>query len=131
MDYVALKAELDAGHPGTGAYNVDDTLAAAELNTVNRTTNKTIVTGDELFTSTDGTEFGALTDHKRSLWVSFCSKDIDPFASANVTFVTWVFGGGSNTVSTLATVRINDVSRAVELSLGTVDAGHIQYARTL
>ena len=36
MDYVALKAELDAGHPTTGAYNVDDTLAAAELNAENR-----------------------------------------------------------------------------------------------
>lgn len=131
MDYQLLKTELDAGHPVTGAYNADDTLAAGELNAVNRTTNKAVVTGDELFTATDGTEFAALTDHKRELWVGFCSKDVDPFASANIAFVQWIFGAGSTTVSTLATVRVNNVSRATELGLGEVDAGHIQYARTL
>ena len=37
MDLQALKTELDAGHPVTGAYNVDDALAAGELNAVNQT----------------------------------------------------------------------------------------------
>ena len=36
MDYQALKAELTAGHPDTGAYNVDNQLAANELNMINR-----------------------------------------------------------------------------------------------
>ena len=36
IDYQALKTELLAGHPDTGAYNVDDQLAADELNAVNR-----------------------------------------------------------------------------------------------
>lgn len=36
LDYTALKAELDAGHPTTGAYNANDSLAAGELNAVNR-----------------------------------------------------------------------------------------------
>lgn len=33
---IKLRAELDLGHPDTGAYNVDDKLAAAELNAANR-----------------------------------------------------------------------------------------------
>lgn len=36
MDYVALKAELDAGHPDTGAYSLVDATAADELNAINR-----------------------------------------------------------------------------------------------
>lgn len=36
LDYQALKDELTAGHPVSGAYNADDTLAAAELNALNR-----------------------------------------------------------------------------------------------
>lgn len=32
----ALKAELLAGHPDTGAYNADDQLAADEINALNR-----------------------------------------------------------------------------------------------
>lgn len=36
LQYQALKDELLAGHPDTGPYNVDDTLAAGELNAINR-----------------------------------------------------------------------------------------------
>ena len=39
IDYTALNAELTAGHPDTGAYNVDDALAADELNAANRPNN--------------------------------------------------------------------------------------------
>ncbi len=36
MNIPALKAELLAGHPDTGAYNADNQLAADEINAVNR-----------------------------------------------------------------------------------------------
>lgn len=36
LDYAALAAELTAGHPETGAYSVTDSVAAAELNALNR-----------------------------------------------------------------------------------------------
>ena len=36
MGTAALKIELEAGHPDTGAYNADSQLAADELNAVNR-----------------------------------------------------------------------------------------------
>lgn len=36
LDYQALKDELTAGHPDTGAYNADDALAADQLNALNR-----------------------------------------------------------------------------------------------
>lgn len=36
MDYAALKAELDSGHPTTGAYSLTDNIARDQLNEVNR-----------------------------------------------------------------------------------------------
>ena len=36
IDYQALKSELTAGHPDTGAYNASNSIAADELNAVNR-----------------------------------------------------------------------------------------------
>ena len=64
MDYQALKAELDAGHPDTGAYSVDAATAAAELNAVDRTLPRSSMNGDEIFAATDNAEFVGLTDHK-------------------------------------------------------------------
>lgn len=134
MDYLALKAELLAGHPGTGAYNVSDQLAADQLNAVNRTKNLTLITGDEAFGATVGSEFTALTDHKRLLWLSFCGKDINPFSAANVALVTWLFGGGSATLAALAALRTTNISRAAEIAAdidysGLISVSHVTTAR--
>lgn len=132
MDYQAIKDELLAGHPDTGAYNVDDVLATGELNAVNRTVNKSSLTGDEIFAATDKIEFGALTDHHQEMWVGFCGRDsIDPTGTANIDFLDHVFGVSSTTKTTLASLRQETVSRAVELGLGLLRVGDIQNARAL
>ena len=132
MDYVALKAELDAGHPDTGAYNVDDALAAAELNTVNRTRPRGSMNGDEIFAATDNAEFIGLTDHKQQLWVSFTSKDIiNAYDATNIDFLDYIFGAGSTTKTVLAGLRTEAISRANEIGIGEVDEWKVEYARTL
>ena len=69
MDIAALKAELAAGHPDTGAYTTGNPeTAAAELNAVNRTKNKSSLTGDEMFDATVIADWSALTDHQQQLW---------------------------------------------------------------
>ena len=130
MNIAALKAELDAGHPDTGAYTTGNPeTAAAELNAVNRTKNKSSLTGDEMFDATVIADWAGLTDHQQQLWVAFTSKDsIDPFGVANVAFVTNLFGAGSDTLTALAALRKDDVSRAVELGLGEVKPGHVTEA---
>ena len=132
MDYQALKAELDAGHPDTGAYNVDNALAANELNAINRTSDRSSMSGDEIFAATDNTEFIGLSDHHRDLWVSFTSKDvINAFETTNIEFVDYVFGPASTTKSTLAGLRTEDVSRATEIGLDVPNASHVTHARSL
>ena len=133
MDYIALKAELDLGHPDTGAYNVDDILAAGELSAVNRTVPRDSMSGDEIFSATDNAEFIALTDHKRDLWVSFTSKDIiNAYDATNIEFLDYIFGVSSTTKTTLSGLRTLDVARWQEIGLDKApDNGHINYARTL
>ena len=124
---------LERGYSG-----MTDEEIAADLNTEYRTRNLARISGDEAFAATDATEFGNLGDtqeersHKQVLWLSFCGRtSIDPFGSANVSLVQWVFGGGSVTISNLADIRTEPCSRAVELGLGEVAVGHIENARAL
>ena len=129
MDLAALKAELTAGHPDTGAYDVTDSGAAVELNVANREGYKRSLTGNDLFTSTAASEFAALTDTHKQMWISWCSTERDPWDGANVAFVVYIFGGGSATMAALAALRVEPISRAQELGFGVVAAGHVQRAR--
>jgi len=131
MDIITLAAELTADPLARGYAGMTHQQAADSLNTKNRDYALTNMTGDELFANTDSVEFAALTDAKKSQWISFCSTDRHPFGAANVAFVQYIFGGGSTTVSNLSAARTleNHISRAEELGLGTVSAGHVEAAR--
>ena len=132
MDYQALQEELVSDPLERGYSTMSDEEAATDLNTVYRTKTRASMTGDEIFQQTNTSEFVALTDHRQSLWLSFCARDqVDPVQSNNVSFVTTLFGSGSVTVSNLADARTEDVSRAVELGLGSVSPGHVTKARAL
>ena len=67
----------------------------------------TSLTGNKVFTATDGAEFAALADAKQQLWMAFCGQsEIDPWDSANITFLQWVFGSNSTTQANLAALRV-------------------------
>ena len=103
---------------------------ADDLNTEYRERLLQTMSGDELFCHTDIAEFGGLTMEQKQLWVSFCGRTaVDPSKAANVSFVTWLFGDESMTVTALNTARREDISRAFELGLGAVSAGHVESAR--
>ena len=132
MDYTALKAELDAGHPDTGAYDADNQIAADQINAVNRTVNRSPVTGDEMYNVTDSAEFDALTDAKKDRWVMFTrSTVIDLQAGPNQAMVNHIFGNPSASRTAMIALSTETVSRATELGLGFVKAGHVQDARAI
>ena len=129
MSLAALKAELSAGHPDTGAYSATDSIASTEINTVNRTRNRTSMTGSEVINQIDSTEWNALTDaQKQEVWDVVHLGDINPFG-VEATLLINVFGGGSATITALAAARKDDVSRADELGLGRVREGTVTSAR--
>ena len=78
LDYVALKAELDAGHPDTGAYSANDQTARDELNAVNRPDTVTIEECINFLLmenvhQTDGTD-----TQDRAIWTRL--KDVEALA---------------------------------------------------
>lgn len=74
--------------------------------------NRDSMSGNELLSLTNSTEFAALSDHKRTLWISFTARDgVDPFDSAAVALVQYIFGAGSSTVSALSAARTEQVPR--------------------
>jgi hypothetical protein len=95
------------------------------------TRNKSSLSGDDLFKNTDDTEFAGLTDHKRGIWVSWCNTDRDPFDTANVAFVLWVFGGGSTTISNLSAARVEAITRAQLIGVGTATLRDVARARLI
>lgn len=127
-DIAKLKTELLAGHPDTGAYNADDALAAGELNAVNRTTNKTSMTGSEVMQAVVKADFVALSaGDQQQVWNILHLGTLDPFGiEADLLADIFV---GSDTVAALAAARVNNVSRAVELGIGLVGANHVELAR--
>ena len=125
-----LRAELTVDPLGRNYAGLTDTQVVQSLRLVNRTLTRTSMSGDLVFQQTNGTEFGALTDAKKSQWLAFCGRDaIDPAAPANVSFVQYVFGAGAATLTSLAASRQYSVSRADELGLGAVFEGDVARAR--
>jgi hypothetical protein len=132
MDFFALRDEINTDSLTRGYSGMTDAEVADDLNTIYRTRVRTTMSGDEIFSATDSTEFTGLTDHERVLWVSFCGKDnIDPSNATNIAFLDYIFGGSSTTKSTLATLRTENISRAEELGFGFIKEANVAYARTL
>lgn len=125
-----LKIELAAGHPDTGPYSANNATAAVEINVVNRTKPIPFLTGDGIFQATNESEFAGLSNQKRDLWLSFCARHrVDPFGSANVAFVKYIFDDPSATLTALAVLRSKAVSRADELGITRVREGTVAEAR--
>lgn len=127
---VLLKAEISSD-----VFRVYSTMnnkeVADSLNTVDRTRNRTSMTGDEIYNNIDSrADWDALTDVQRGDFLAFCGRDtIDPFASANVETVKRIFGDVSNTVTNLSAARVEAVSRATEINIGFVTEGAVQHVR--
>lgn len=129
MDYVALKAELDGTHPVTGAYDASNQVAADQLNAVNRTRNRSSMTGKEVKDRIDTGEWAGRTDAQKQIVLALCTRDdLDPFGIDATIFQT-AMTGATATLAALNSYRVEDISRAEELGFGVVTAAHVDTAR--
>lgn len=131
MTLEVLVAEIQ-NDPLTRDYaSMTDQEVADSLNTVNRDRNRASMTGDEVFQQiANQAAWDGLTDAQRQLFMAFCGRsEIDPFAAANVNFITSIFGGGSATVTNLAAARVEQISRGVEIGFGVVNVRDVTRAR--
>ena len=133
-DLKALSNEITDDPLGRGYSAMTDQQIADDLNTAYRTRALSSLSGDEIFQQTDPTEFTNLTTDKQTQWLSFCGRaSVDPFATANVEFVKWIFGASSTTVANLSESRAESVTRAEELALlgrsDEIGPAHVAEAR--
>ena len=128
-DIAKLRAELTADPLGRGYAAMTDVAVAADLNTVYREHNKSLLTATEVLNAVVLAEFNALTDTvQRRIWDVIHIGEINPFGVEEKLFIA-AFGAGSVTIANLAEIRKEAVSRAVELGIGFVYPGHVQNAR--
>lgn len=148
MSLQALKDELLAGHPVTGAYDADDALAAAEVMAVNvDVVGPITVTELREWAATNARAFKldsarttGSTDQVKSLAIIGMSvlnsgpEGLDPANATHVALVNELVADGvwSAADRTALIAKATKVlSRAEILSLGRVRAGEVAQARAL
>lgn len=132
MDYQILADEITNDPLARGYSGMTDEQVTDSLNlTIDRDVNRENISGSEAWNTTVSADYAGLTDAKKSEWLSFCGiESNDPFGAA-VQVVVDVFGGGSDTAAALDALRVDTVSRAVELFGVDVIIGDVQNARAL
>ena len=148
----ALKAELDAGHPVTGAYSDNSEAAAEEINALNRTRINAIGSAELLAWSGQASS----GDRPRIIKIEEGKANADEQCAAlcitaeqmimrdntsldlnlpdRVAMLNALVAYGVLSVADKASIDAlaeESISRADELSLGSVRAGTIEQARSL
>lgn len=111
--------------------SMSDQQAADDLNTVNIPRNRTSMSRTEILQSVEASAYSALTgDDLVAFWGLLGTETLDPFGVEAQVMIK-IFGGGSDTITALASARVELISRAVELGLGNVKPGHVYNARAV
>jgi hypothetical protein len=129
MSIQILNEELTNDPLGRGYSGMNDAEAAADLNTVYRTQNVESMEATVIANVIDKTQWDGLSDtDKDIIWNLLHMGTLNPWGIEADIFVD-VFGAGSATITALAALRVEDISRAAELGLGEVSEGDVQKAR--
>jgi hypothetical protein len=148
----ALRQELDAGHPVTGAYSDDSETAAAEINALNRTRINPIGSAELLAWSGQASsgdrpriikiEEGKANADEQCAALCITAEQMimrdntsldlnlpDRVAMLNALVAYGVLSAADK--ASIDALAEESISRADELSLGSVRAGTIEQARSL
>lgn len=138
MNYEALKVELLAGHPVTGAYNVDDALALAECNAVNIIRDRVSLSAAAIFDEIlkERAEWDALGTDATRQWVrdilSINSIEGISTVVSSPARVELIATLGTNTKAAIALLIPETVSQMTVLGFGAaIIIGDVQNARAL
>ena len=126
-----LAIELSDDPLARGYAGMTDAQVVTSINTADRSVPRTMMTASEVANAIDPTEFNALlpTDEQK-IWNVLSLGELNPYG-IEATIFTSVFGVGSDTITALAAARSTLISRADELSIGSVRIVHVASARRL
>lgn len=102
---------------------------AADINSEYRNRFLQRIAGADLFEGIEGADWVLLSEADRTLVLQILSLgDVNPQGNAR-TLLVGIFGGGSQTISNMAALATETVTRADELQLGRVRVGDIVACR--
>jgi len=124
-----LKIEIITDPLARSYSGMTNAAVTMSLNTKNRSRNKEFMLGWEVGEEIVASEYGSLTDQQRLEVLSYTSASVvKPFGFAAIV-VKKAFGVGSTTIQNLIAARVETISRAEELGLGTVTEGGVEHVR--
>lgn len=127
-----LRTEVQTDPLGRGYSGMTSADLLANLQTVNRTRNKTALSPSEVYQNIDQTEWAALSaSDQDEIWnILHLGDPLDPFGREATRFIA-IFGGGSTTITALQALRVDNISRLEEIGIGgTVTEHQINQARS-
>lgn len=130
MSNPILREELVTDPLGRSYITMSDQECTDDLNSIYRTRNVTEMSASDVLNIIDTTEWGALSDtEQRKIWdILHMGGSLNPWGNEAQMFIS-VFGAGSQTIQDLADARVEDISRANELGLGTIRESDVHKAR--
>lgn len=132
MDYVRLKSEITLDPAVLGYAGKTDQQIADLLNslTTGRTIERSVIPAHEALEATVPAEWAALTAAEKQRYQTITGVGSVNLKGANTrSAMAAMFGPATTTRANLIALQIKTVSRAEELGLGRVEAGHVAKAR--
>ncbi len=127
-----LRTEVQDDPLGRGYSGMTSADMLLDLQTINRTRNKTGLNPSEVYQNIDQTEWAALnTFQQEEVWnILHLGDPLDPFGREATRFVA-IFGGTSATIIALQALRVDNISRLNQIGIsGTVTEHQINRSRT-
>jgi len=110
-----------AGDPlGRGYSAMNDVQLLSSLNAADRSRNRTSMTGREVKSQVDSTEYNALSDAKKQQMIELMKRDDLDLFGLDKEIMIDIFGGASTTGTSLVTARVESITRGVEIGWGVV-----------
>lgn len=130
VDYAKLKDELVNDPENYGYAAMTDQQVVTSMHVKDRTRNLTSLTGSEVLNAVVKGDYITLSDtEKDRVWQVLHLGDINPFGIEAELFAD-IFGPQSETIANLKAIRVEAIDREVELGLGRVGVGTVQFVRS-
>ena len=129
IQYGLMKIEILTDPIVRSYAGMTDQQVLDDLYTLTRSRNKASMTGKEVADEVTLADWDTLTDAKKAQFLALIARDdLDPFGYAEQV-IKDIFGAPSDTVTALATARVETISRVTELGLGKPGLPHVMDAR--
>jgi len=126
-----IREEITVDPLALGYAAMSDIEVVNSMNALTRTRNVKILTGAQLGAAIDESEYKSLADADKVAVREMVSQtEIDPFGFSAIV-IRDIFAVNSNTLTALAALRIDAISRATELGINVVKKGHVEMARAV